>query len=357
MIMKIYSREQFWLYTALGVFSYWLLSLQPDFIQRVSDEPLGLVGICLTVGLYHVFGICISLVTNMFYKNYARYSGNYKIFTAHYVLVALLLFTVNCLLFCLMKQLIGAVQPWGIHRKGFWLICVIVFIELIVVGLTLFIHALRYTNRLNEEKKQLEHAGMQAQYTALQQQLNPHFLFNSLNTLIAEIAYDPATAISFAQHLSDVYRYVLDCQKLRVVSLEREVDFMHAYLYLHQVRLGACLTFEEEGFERTSGLYLPPLTLQILVENVIKHNVIRETLPLKIHFHLLEGDGAMWLEVRHKWQPKKDRVSGSGCGLNNLSERYALLGYPKPRITSLPGGDFIVMVYLFRNKESVEYIS
>lgn len=355
--MKVYTREQFWLYTALGVFSYWLLSLQPEFIQRIAVRPLGLAGICLTVGLYHVFGICISLITSVFYKNYSRYSSNYKIFTAHYALVALLLFSVNCLLFCLMKLLIGIAHPWVIRREGFWLICVIVFIELIVVGLTLFIHALRHTNRLNEEKKQLEHAGMQAQYTALQQQLNPHFLFNSLNTLIAEIAYDPATAISFAQHLSDVYRYVLDCQKLRIVSLGREVDFMHAYLYLHQVRLGACLSFEEEGFERISDYSLPPLTLQILVENVIKHNVIRETMPLKIHFSLLEGNGAMWLEVRHKWQPKKDRVSGAGCGLNNLSERYALLGFPRPRITSVPGGDFIVMVYLSGNQESVENIS
>ena len=84
----------------------------------------------------------------------------------------------------------------------------------------------------------LEESSIKAQYTALQNQLNPHFLFNSLNTLISEIEYNPENAVVFTQKLSDVYRYILKSQEQGLVTLRNETGISDSYIYLHQVRLG-----------------------------------------------------------------------------------------------------------------------
>ena len=160
-----------------------------------------------------------------------------------------------------------------------------------------------------------------ARYAALQNQLNPHFLFNSLNTLIAEIEYNPSNAVRFTKHLSSVYRYVLQSQDKTLVPLNEELDFMKSYLFLHEVRLGNCISCECLVPDDYSDAMLPPLTLQLLVENVIKHNSITSGKPMRIHIDIENN----YLIVSNPIQPKKSNDSSSGVGLNNLSNRCKLM--------------------------------
>lgn len=153
---------------------------------------------------------------------------------------------------------------------------------------------------------------MPKRYTALQNQLNPHFLFNSLNTLISEIRYNPANAELFTQHLSDVYRYILQCQNQRLTTLREELDFLNSYIFLHRVRLGDCIHIDSRIPKTCMEAQLPPLTIQLLVGNVIKHNVIHTGKPMTIELLYMEKERE--LIVRNRIQTKKT-VLISGMGL------------------------------------------
>ena len=111
-------------------------------------------------------------------------------------------------------------------------------------GLLLSNRSIQNTLKLQQEAAELQKENNTARYAALQNQLNPHFLFNSLNTLIAEIEYNPSNAVRFTKHLSSVYRYVLQSQDKTLVPLNEELDFMKSYLFLHEVRLGNCISCE-----------------------------------------------------------------------------------------------------------------
>ena len=180
---------------------------------------------------------------------------------------------------------------------------------------------------VQEKNKADELAALQeenniARYTALQNQLNPHFLFNSLNTLISEIRYNPKNAELFTQHLSDVYRYTLQCQNQRLVTLQDELGFLDSYIFLHQVRLGDCIYVHNNVPDEWKEMKMPPLTLQLLVENVIKHNVIHSGKPMVIELCNVEEPPT--LIICNPIRPKKCGVV-SGMGLKNLSARYKLL--------------------------------
>lgn len=174
--------------------------------------------------------------------------------------------------------------------------------------------------RLQQKAAVLQAENDTARYTALQNQLNPHFLFNSLNTLIAEIEYNPANAVHFTKHLSCVYRYVLQSQDKTLVSLGEELEFIRSYLFLHEVRLGNCLTCRNEVSATNTEKMLPPLTLQLLVENVIKHNSITPGKPMLLTIRTEDG----YLSVSNPVHPKKS-ITSSGIGLANLAKRYELM--------------------------------
>lgn len=122
----------------------------------------------------------------------------------------------------------------------------------------------------------------------------PHFLFNSLNTLISEIEYAPKNAILFTQRLSDVYRYILQSQQQRLVTIESELSFIDSYIFLHKVRLGDCIRIENRIEADNYDLKLPSLTLQLLVENVIKHNIINMDMPMNILIDYDSENGRIW---------------------------------------------------------------
>ena len=131
------------------------------------------------------------------------------------------------------------------------------------------------------EAEQLKQENLESQYEILKNQVNPHFLFNSLNVLYSMVHKDPDGAAQFIKKLSDVYRYVLDSREKEVVQLAEEIDALNAYLFLIQTRFGKSVICNME-LEDTNDHLIIPLSLQMLVENAIKHNAFTMNKPIQI---------------------------------------------------------------------------
>lgn len=162
---------------------------------------------------------------------------------------------------------------------------------------------------------------LKADYRVLQNQVNPHFLFNSLNVLISEIKHNPNTAVEFTRKLSKVYRYVLQSKNHDLIALSKELDFIDSYIFLHKVRIGDALDYSVNISEEIVHMQIPPLTLQILIENAIKHNVANEENKLKISIASNEDNE---LIVSNNLQAIENADS-TYTGLSNLSKRFELL--------------------------------
>lgn len=308
------------LFTGLGLFAWLLLTGYTNLSPR-SEAVLGTVwGAAFLVLLFNALGFLtlrISAWLNAQYLLHAR--RRWKIAAAYLGVLGMFL-VVDYGFLVAGKLLAGAQHPFTFPNGGVRMLVVVWLVELAVLGLLLANRAMAQTLRLRQQAAELQRENNTARYTALQQQLNPHFLFNSLNTLIAEIEYDPARAVSFTRRLSDVYRYVLRVQRLPLVPLDEELRFADAYLYLHRVRLGNCLGCRMEIPDEVRECSLPPLTLQLLIENVIKHNVITSSHPLEIEIAARDG----WLMVSNPIRTKRGAESG-GVGLQNLSNRCRMM--------------------------------
>ena len=213
-----------------------------------------------------------------------------------------------------------AENPFTFQIGGVRILLVVWLVELVILGLLLANRSIKNALRLQQKATLLQKKNNAARYTALQNQLNPHFLFNSLNTLIAEIEYNPSNAIRFTRNLSDVYRYVLQSQDRTLITLSEELEFIQSYLFLHEVRLGNCITCNITIPTEAMDYQLPPLTLQLLVENVIKHNSINSNKPMEITIQI----AGHFLVVSNPIHTKKSDTT-SGVGLQNLSNRCKLM--------------------------------
>ncbi|MEO1382099.1 MAG: histidine kinase [Bacteroidota bacterium] len=199
---------------------------------------------------------------------------------------------------------------------------------------------------LELKASQQERRSIQAQFETLKNQVNPHFLFNSLNVLSSLVHDDPDLAESFIVKLTRVYRYVLDLKDETLVTLQRELDFIKNYIFLHQIRFGNNLQLYAEVPEAAKQQVLPPLTLQLLVENAIKHNVISRDTPLTVEL-FIEDDRFI---VRNNFQPRLSPPHSTGIGLQNLRERYRLLAEQEP-IFGREGTYYVASVPLLQREK------
>ena len=154
------------------------------------------------------------------------------------------------------------------------------------------------------------------QYETLKSQVNPHFLFNNLNSLTSLISSNPEKAIHFVKKLSEVYRYVLDQKNHELVDLETELKFVESYIYLQKIRFENNLEVEIDV--QPKNLKVIPLSVQMLVENAIKHNEISDKKPMQIRVFTTDNQ---FLVVENKLQ-KKSGSEGNGSGIQNISDRY-----------------------------------
>lgn len=312
----------FLVFTSMAAIFYVLLI--NHFELELDYKPLYVwfYGPIITALLFNLLGWSTMRLSKWIITQYPLYYSKQWAFLAHIVLVGIMLFILIFTALITFKYLLHHKDVFQFQPKGLVLIIGLWFTQMIIMFLMLTVYALRNTLNIAREKQKLEKESIQARFIALQSQLNPHFLFNSLNTLIAEIDYDPEVAIQFTQNLSDVYRYTLQHQEFLTVRLKDEVEFLKSFAFLHQVRLGKSLTIEYNCKEEDFEYKLPPLALQILAENVIKHNYINQSNQMIINLTVdIEQEVLIF---RNTLKPKKtDYVSGKG--LNNLRERYNLL--------------------------------
>ena len=191
------------------------------------------------------------------------------------------------------------------------------------------IHTHDHLHRSEAQLDALSKAQLQAQLDALKQQVNPHFLFNSLNSLISLIDESPKQAGIFAEELSSVYRYLLRVNQQPLTNLGSELAFVQSYYHLLKTRYGNLLTLETNILPGHECLLLPPLTLQLLIENAVKHNVVLPEQPLTI---VLLTNEQNRLVVSNNLQRKPNRTLSNGVGLSNIFAQYQMLGQPAPVI-------------------------
>lgn len=181
-----------------------------------------------------------------------------------------------------------------------------------------------------------------ARFEALKQQVSPHFLFNSFATLNWLIRDDPAAAERFVQKMSQVYRYVLHQGEQRSVPLGEELAFVESYLYLLHMRFEQNLRVTIDVPADLHAWRLPPLAIQTVIENAVKHNIISQEQPLTIHLSAEPGS----FTVRNTLQPRLNPEAPSGVGLKNLNARFHFLG--RAGLVARPhDGHFIVTLPLF----------
>jgi len=181
-------------------------------------------------------------------------------------------------------------------------------------------------NRQSREiAENLQEELSQIRFEVLKSQINPHFMFNSLNVLSGLINVDVAKAQLFIDEFSQIYRYVLETIEQPVVPLKKELEFMRSYLYLQQIRYGDSLSYSVNIQAELLQMVVPPLSLQVLLENAMKHNIVNESKPLSLEV-CSEGN---YLLVKNNMQPKISGTS-TGLGLKNLIKRYAMITKLEP---------------------------
>lgn len=204
-----------------------------------------------------------------------------------------------------------------------------VVIVLVYTLLTLLLYAFYHYAEGQISSVKLDRKQLKLQFEALRNQLSPHYLFNSLNTISSLIHRDPEKAESYIRRLAETYTYVLNTKNNRLVSLADELDFVKAYYYLLRVRYETGLKLDINIPDQLLDYQVPPLTLQILVENAIKHNVFSKDHPLSIYLGAIDNTD---LKIsNNKMDPPMD-VQSSRIGLKNIKQRYAFLTHHKIKI-------------------------
>ena len=188
---------------------------------------------------------------------------------------------------------------------------------------------------------QLDKELSQAELQVLTNEMDPHFIFNSLNTLNHLILNQPKQAHLFNNKLAQVYKYFLINKNKELISLEDELEFIEDYFYLLQIRHDNKLQLQTTVDEKSGKVMIPPCSIQVLVENAIKHNEFTEANPLLIKVTVNEH----YLQVSNNMKPKLYAVNSTGIGLKNLSSRYKIL-FRKDITISTSHENFIVKLPL-----------
>lgn len=213
----------------------------------------------------------------------------------------------------------GFAQPDWNAMKIILLMNVIAVIFITHVYETVFLIKQREHDLVNFEK--LQRAKAESELEALKNQIDPHFMFNSLNTLSYLIETDKIKALEFNESLSDVYRYILMNKNKELVQLGEELTFLNNYYSLLKLRFGNSINFQNEISNNSDDFLIPPISLQILLENAVKHNKFDAKEPLNINMMITESSLIFINEIRKKIL----RRESSKIGLINLHERYKLI--------------------------------
>ncbi|MCG8698575.1 MAG: histidine kinase [Bacteroidales bacterium] len=176
------------------------------------------------------------------------------------------------------------------------------------------------------ETEKLQKENILSQFDMLKHQVNPHFLFNSLNVLSSLVHKDADKAEEFIDEFSKVYRYILELNRNTTVKLKEEVDILRSYILLQKFRFNMGLEVSISLPAQLLNTSIPPLSLQMIVENAVKHNIISDDKPLQITIEANEK----CIVIKNNLQLRNENVNSTGVGLRNITERYKLIANETP---------------------------
>jgi sensor histidine kinase YesM len=206
------------------------------------------------------------------------------------------------------------------QKAWFYLLLRISLLNGLMILIKYFYDLSAKSRRVELELETLKRENLMALHESLKQQLNPHFLFNSLNTLKSLVKQDQGQSLKFIDELASIYRHMLVYNGRPEVTLDEEIRFLQSYVGLLQIRYGDAFAVSIQIPPSILDATLPPNTLQILIENVVKHNVFSQKRPLKVRIYEESG----LLIVENNLQFKKAEET-SGVGLNNIGNRFEIL--------------------------------
>lgn len=290
------------------------------FGHLAYNEPELLFSNCIFVaGLYTtLFWLIFRSLHQFILSKYPGYSNTKKRYSvlipSLIVCFAIVKFTLHLLVKPLIDKYFSEMpQPAGTTET----IASFLFLILIITiyeGAYLFVQL----KKTKLEKEQLIKENISSQLEGLKNQVNPHFLFNSLNTLASIIPEDPYRGVRFVTKLAKVYRYILDINDAKLIPLQEELNFINSYTYLINERFGENITICINVNEEDRIKMIIPLSLQITFENAIKHNVISKAKPLKIDVFVEDNN----LIVKNNLQKKNTVGTSTKNGLQNIKNRY-----------------------------------
>lgn len=335
-------------------FNYtWLRIVAPAALIVVSlignqafEPPFDRIKIELIINNCLAIALAFEAIRNTIFYVRSRYPGSNELSKRilYTILISVLLtFTITFSSF--------AFHAWYAGKKFSWVAVSVanfmqsILIVMLIAGAYEAVYFYQLLNKSEKEKEELLRANLQSQFDSLKGQVNPHFLFNSLNTLSSLISKDPVRAESFVVELSSVYRYLLKSNENELTTLKNELGFIHSFLHLLKTRFGNGLEENIAVDSKHLTYQLPPLTLQMLVENAVKHNVIASAKPLKLSIYTTADDK---LVVKNNLQKKTLGVPSAKVGLANIISRYKLLKHPEVEVNETED-EFIVSVPLIKS--------
>ena len=277
-------------------------------------------------GYYCLYGMTLTVVNSAFfdYLNHVVVWVKYEKYRLYIGAIGSVLLTMVAIFFIRMLISVGLKnEPVAafIEAEKFQYYIVSLFITMLI---SLVFHTVYFykKNQENKVKEQRIIAGTaSAKFESLKSQIDPHFLFNSLNVLSSLIEENPENAQKFTSSLSKIYRYVLEQKDKELVSVAEELSFAKTYMNLLKMRFENSLFYEVGDVAGDSDFKVVPLSLQLLLENTVKHNVVSEERPLHIKIYIENGS----LVVENNLQKKEDLGGGNGIGLQNIIDRYRIV--------------------------------
>jgi len=337
----------------IGACLYLMIYIQSNF-ERMYFSYKSLIAIPLI--MYGLWWIGKS-AHNWLEQHYSWQTNLWKRFIVQFALFAIMALGVT-------NPAYVAIKSYRIHehitydRIGVYHLIVTSTITILAVaiifGVQVSLYFIQQWLNSSIEAEKFKKASLQAQFEGLKHQISPHFLFNSMNILSELVDQDTTIAKQYIDKLSEVYRYVLQSRQKELVTLQEELEFARSYVFLLQKRFGKNLQVIIKVTTNESKVYTPPLTLQLLIENAVKHNIVSTRKPLKIQIYNVDINKLVVLNNKQK--RLNDRPASTQVGLTNLVKRYEYLANQAPEILETET-EFKVIVPLLEVTERIPQVA
>ncbi len=316
--------------TLIGIDDRWLMLIGIPIVatlielimfhERIVEDPITLL-YCFPVALIYttVFWVCLRGVALFCRDRYFEASEIKKRLVIQVILVMLTYSVVKVVVGYFLDDLTFSMTGVEDKPEGLGMTLSSLTIAFLVLAIYEGIFYFTQLKASLIEQERLKKQQVASQLEGLKNQVNPHFLFNSMNTLAQLIPEDSARAVKFVEKLSKVYRYILEIKDKELVTLEEEMKFLNAYLFLLKERFEENLQVDISISEEYMKKKVLPLSLQLLIENAIKHNITSTEQPLFITVMIKDGK----LFVENKLQRKNQVMHSTKTGLENIKSRYS----------------------------------